>query len=60
MKREPKKHAAKESASDIVKTTLRVPRTLWTKVKYLAIDQRLTVQEINERALEMYLKAGAK
>ena len=60
MKREPKKHAAKESDSEIVRTTLRVPRTLWERVQHRAIDEKRSLQEVNERALEMYLKAGSK
>jgi hypothetical protein len=60
MKGEAKKRGAKETAAapEIVKTTLRLPRALWDKVQHRAIDEKLSLQEIAERALEAYLKGG--
>jgi hypothetical protein len=58
MKREPTKRQARESAPEIVKTTLRLRRELWDRVQHHSIDSKLSLQEIAERALEMYLKAG--
>ena len=44
---------------EIVKTTLRLPRTLSDAVKHKAIDQGITFQELTERALTAYLKQKA-
>jgi hypothetical protein len=56
-----KRQALKESAvAETVKTTLRLPVDLWTKVQHRAIDEKLSLVEITQRALEMYLKAGKK
>lgn len=53
------KRQAKESRPDIVRTTLRVPKTLWTEVQHRAIDEGLTLQGLINRALAMYLKTKA-
>ena len=46
----------KESAPDVVKTTIRIRRDLWTAALHRGIDESLSQQEIVERALEAYLK----
>ncbi len=43
-----------------MKTTVRVPEELWRRVKILAIHEKLTVQEVIERALKLYLKSSRK
>ena len=50
----------KQASADIVKTTIRVKRELWNKVQHRSIDEKLSLQEIIETALETYLKAGRK
>jgi hypothetical protein len=55
MKSEPK-----ESAPDVVKTTIRIRRDLWNATLHRSIDENLSQQEIVERALEAYLKKGGR
>ena len=50
------KSGTKESAPDVVKTTIRIRRDLWTATLHCGIDENLSQQEIVERALEAYLK----
>lgn len=53
--------ATKEPATpETVKTTLRMPVALWDRVQHRAIDEKLSLQQIAERAFEAYLKAGKK
>lgn len=40
----------------MVKTTLRLSKETWRKARVRALDERLSFQEIVERALEQYLK----
>jgi predicted HicB family RNase H-like nuclease len=54
------KRQVKESTPEIVKTTLRLRRELWDKVAHRAIDEKLSLQTIVERALDLYLKGGRK
>lgn len=53
--RQPGKHA-----EEIIKTTLRLPRTLSDAVKHRAIDEGITVQALTERALTAYLKKAGR
>ncbi len=46
-----KKQAVTE---EIVKTTLRLPKSLSDKLKHAAIDENTTSQELVERALRLY------
>jgi predicted HicB family RNase H-like nuclease len=56
-----KAKATKEPAApETVKTTLRLPVELWDRIQHRAIDEKLSLQQIAERALEEYLKAGKK
>ena len=41
---------------EIVKTTLRLPKSLSNKVKHVAIDEGCSQQELVERALKSYFK----
>jgi predicted HicB family RNase H-like nuclease len=41
---------------EIVKTTLRLPKSLSDKVKHAAIDEGCSQQELVERALRTYFK----
>ena len=45
-----------ESASDLVKTSLRLPRELWNRTRHQAIDEDRDIQEIVADALAQYLK----
>jgi hypothetical protein len=56
-----KAKATKQPATpETVKTTLRLPVELWDRIQHRAIDEKLSLQQIAERALEAYLKAGKK
>lgn len=46
-----------EQEPEIVKTTVRLERKLWDAVRRRAIDERISAQEIINRALVAYLKA---
>jgi hypothetical protein len=50
-----KKEKPKE---EILKTTLRVPRPLWEKVRHRAIDEGIGAGELVLRALYEYVKKG--
>jgi hypothetical protein len=41
---------------EIVRTTIRVPRSLWDAVRHRAIDDNSDAQELVMRALQQYLK----
>jgi len=45
---------------ELVKVTLRLKSALWDQVQHRAIDEKLSLQEIAERALEQYVKAARK
>jgi hypothetical protein len=49
----------KKAEPEIVKTTLRFPRTLWNKIQHRAVDEGLSLQDLAERAFVMYLKTKA-
>jgi hypothetical protein len=42
----------------IIRTTIRVPETLWMKTRQRAIQERTTAQELVIMALQAYLKGG--
>ncbi len=50
------KEQAKRSPEGIVRTTIRVPRSLWDAVRHRAIDEGSDAQELVIRALQQYLK----
>lgn len=54
------KNETKQASADIVKTTIRVRRELWDAVLHRSIDDKLSLQEIIERALESYLSKGGR
>jgi|BogFormECP12_OM2_1039638.scaffolds.fasta_scaffold53180_1 predicted HicB family RNase H-like nuclease len=43
-------------AEEIIKTTLRLPRSLSDAVRHQAINEKCKLQELVERALRSYLK----
>ena len=45
---------------EIVRTTLRVPRPLWDSLKHRAIEERMSLQDLVNRALEEYVKRGGR
>jgi predicted HicB family RNase H-like nuclease len=53
--KQPGKHT-----EEIIKTTLRLPRSLSDAIKHLAIDQGITLQELTERAMTAYLKKAGR
>ena len=53
-----KQKQAKES--EIVRTTIRVPRNLWDAAKHRAIEDHLPVQDLVIKALENYVKKGGR
>ena len=50
------KRQTKGTDEEIVRTTIRVPRSLWDAVKHRAIDDHTEAQELVLRALQLYLK----
>ena len=45
---------------EIVKTTLRVPRSLWDQIRHRAIKEHLTLQELVNKALTEYVRKGGR
>jgi hypothetical protein len=50
------KPQTKGADEEIVRTTIRVPRSLWDAVRHRAIDDNSDAQELVIRALQHYLK----
>jgi hypothetical protein len=50
------KPQTKATDEEIVRTTIRVPRSLWDAVRHRAIDDNSDAQELVIRALQRYLK----
>lgn len=50
------KEQTKSPGEEIVRTTIRVPRSLWDAVRHRAIDENSDAQELVIRALQQYLK----
>jgi hypothetical protein len=50
------KPQTKGTDEEIVRTTIRVPRSLWDAVRHRAIDDNSDAQELVIRALQQYLK----
>jgi hypothetical protein len=44
----------------MVKTTLRLSAETWRKARVRALDERVSFQEIVERALDQYLSKGGR
>jgi hypothetical protein len=44
--------------SDIVKTTIRVPKALWDKVRHRAIDLDISAEAVVIQALSDFVKGG--
>ena len=57
MKRRPDKRG---SDREIVKTTIRMPRALWDKLRHRAVDENTDLQTLVARALAEYLKGGSR
>jgi predicted HicB family RNase H-like nuclease len=51
-----KEHPTEDT--EMVKTTLRLSAAVWKKARVRALDERVSFQEIVERALTEYLKGG--
>ena len=49
------KQRIKATDEEVVRTTIRVPRSLWDAVKHRAIDESADAQELVIRALQQYL-----
>ena len=49
-----------KSEEDVVKTTVRLGRSLWKQARVRALDEGRDFQDIVADALEMYLKSVAK
>ena len=47
-------------AAETVKTSLKLDRTLWKRAHLRAMDDGVDLQTVVGRALEAYLKGGAK
>ena len=49
-----------ENEERIVKTTLRVPQTLWTKARIRALEEGIPVQDLVAKAISEYVKKGTR
>jgi predicted HicB family RNase H-like nuclease len=49
-----------DKADEIIRTTLRIPRSLWERAKHQAIADRVSLQDMFNQALAEYLKKGGQ
>jgi hypothetical protein len=49
----------KSAAEEIVKTTMKLPRSLWHAARVRALEERIDFQVLVARALALYLKKPA-
>jgi hypothetical protein len=49
-----------QPAERIVKTTLRVPYSLWTSARIRALEEGIPVQDLVVRAISEYVKKGGR
>jgi hypothetical protein len=45
-----------QAADEVVKTTIRMPRTVWHAARVRALDEQIDFQDLVVAALEAYLK----
>jgi predicted DNA binding CopG/RHH family protein len=51
----------KQKASEkVIKTTLRVPQSVWTAARIRGLEEGIPVQDLVVKAIESYLKGGRK
>jgi hypothetical protein len=50
----------KTGKAEVVKTSLKLDRALWKRAHMRAMDDGIDLQTVVARALEAYLKGGAK
>jgi hypothetical protein len=56
-----KGHSGKRgNDAEVVKTTIRMPRALWDKLRHRAVDENTDLQTLVARALTQYLKGGSR
>jgi predicted DNA binding CopG/RHH family protein len=55
-----KRKKVDDAATNIVRTTLRVPRHLWTAARHQALEEGIPVQDLVIRALTAHLKKGGR
>jgi hypothetical protein len=48
----------KKPSEPMARATMRLPQSLWDAVQHRAIDEHITLSELVERALRVYLKGG--
>jgi hypothetical protein len=46
--------------ADEIKTTIRLPRSLWNQVRILAVKNGTTAEALVEKALKSLVKTGGK
>jgi hypothetical protein len=49
-----------KTTDEMVKTTIRLPKSVWRATQHRAIDEGRNVQDIVASALTLYLKTSAK
>jgi predicted HicB family RNase H-like nuclease len=47
-----------QSEEKIIKTTLRVPRSVWTAARIRGLEEGVSVQDLVVKAIQSYLKGG--
>jgi hypothetical protein len=50
----------RDRGEKITKTTLRVPRSVWTGARIRALEEGISVQELVVRAINEYVKKGGR
>lgn len=55
-----KKKSASKGDQEMVKTTLRLSAETWRRARVRALDERVSFQEIVERALDQFLGKGGR
>jgi hypothetical protein len=54
------KNESKTAGEYIIRTTIRVPQTLWDKARHTAIEEKKSLQDLVKDALVEYVKKGGK
>ena len=60
MKKSQTSKEAEKAGEKIVKTTLRVPQSLWTRTRIRALQDGIAVQDLVIQAITEHVKKGGK
>jgi len=51
---------SKPKQEEIIQSTLRIPRSLWTQINHIAVDKRLSMAQAVIQAIDEYCKREGK